>query len=251
MRRAWILLGFLAATLGGCGRAARETDDRMLVAVSILPHQWLVQEAGGRHVRVLTLVQPGESAELYEPTDAQIGQVARAKIYFLAGVPLENGHALKAVQGREGTQVVDLLRAIARDEMLPPHDEGPREAPAAGPDAGDPHVWLCPRLLKIQARKVVEALCRVDPEHGDEYAVNLAELMNRLDRADEALRGTLAPFKGRAFFVFHPAWGYFAREYGLRQIAIETEGKQPTDRELALLQQQARREDARVFFVPP
>jgi zinc transport system substrate-binding protein len=115
----------------------------------------------------------------------------------------------------------------------------------------DPHIWLSPPLLKTQAETVAEELSELDPANAEAYKRNLAELHRRLDEVDEEVGQQLEPFRGRAFFVFHPAWGYFADRYGLRQVAVELEGKEPTDHELTLLLNEARQEDAKVVFVQP
>ncbi len=111
--------------------------------------------------------------------------------------------------------------------------------------------WLRLRRLKIQARTVARELAEVDPAHQADYARNLAALESRLEEADAAIGRLLAPHRGKAFLVFHPAWGYFAEDYGLRQLSIESEGKEPSDHELTELQQLARRENIRVVFVHP
>jgi len=115
----------------------------------------------------------------------------------------------------------------------------------------DPHLWLSPRLLKIQAQTVADTLGQLDPAHKADYQRNLAALDGQLDQLDAQIRKMLAPARGKAFFVYHPAWGYFAQEYGLRQIALEQEGKEPSDQELTRLQQLARKEGIKVIFVQP
>ena len=248
---------------GGCGRDfAAKDSGKMVVAVTIVPHAWLVRQIGGDRVDVVTMVQPGESAELYQPTDAQISQLAGAAAYLRVGMPLEESRGFRAILAGGAIKVVDLREGIRLREMAPHshaeacRDEGgiARESPAGNGSADrhcgkDPHVWLSPRLLVVQARAVAETLAELDPAHGEEYSRNLAELQRKLDDLDRTIRGTLAPFRGRAFIVYHPAWGYFADEYGLRQIAVETEGKEPSDRELTELQRRAREEGAKVIFV--
>lgn len=115
----------------------------------------------------------------------------------------------------------------------------------------DPHVWLSPRILKIQARTIAKTLAELDPPHRAEYEANLASLQEKLDKVDAEIRRILEPWKGRMFLVFHPAWGYFADDYGLKQVAIEIEGKDPSDEEATALQRLARREGIKVVFVQP
>ncbi len=90
-----------------------------------------------------------------------------------------------------------------------------------------------------------------DPGHDEDYRRDLARLERRLDELDAELRRKLRPLAGRSFLVFRPSWGYFAAEYGLRQLAIEHDGNEPSDSEITELQRLARREDLRVVFVQP
>jgi len=115
----------------------------------------------------------------------------------------------------------------------------------------DPHIWLSPRLLKQQAQTVASVLQELDPENAEPYRRNLDALVAELNRADARIRELLGAYQGRSFLVFHPAWGYLADEYGLRQVAIEIQGKEPSDREMTELQQFARDEQIRVVFVQP
>jgi zinc transport system substrate-binding protein len=220
--------------------------------VSVLPEAWLAQQVGGPNVRVVTLVRPGESAELYQPTDAQIQELMHASVYFPVGMPFESGRAFQAIRDSRRLQVVDLRQGIPLREMVRhghPGTEAGAHAEAA--EGKDPHIWLNPRLLKIEAATMAHAFEWVDAAHQETYRQNLAALEKKLDRLDDRVRRKLAPLRGKAMFVYHPAWGYFADEYGLRQVPIEIEGKEPSDAELTELQRQLRREKATVIFAQP
>lgn len=269
------LCAALLLLAAGCGGNAAPSNPAgaVPVVVSIPPQKWLVEQVGGGHVEVTVLLAPGDDPHTYQPTDAQISRVMRAPVYFRVGVPFENGSWFRAIAGSEKLDVVDMRQGIRLREIEadlyahepPPgehaSDHGDREhhAEHARHEHGDPHdhagrdphIWTSPRLLKTQARTVASTLAEVFPEHGDAFQRNLAALELKLDQLDAAIREKLAGCRGRAMFVFHPAWGYFADEYGLRQVAVELEGKEPTDRELTELQQLARREGIRVIFVQP
>ncbi len=255
-RRLTALLLFALAL--GCGRpqetaATRpQKPARLTVAVSVLPEAWLVGQVGGPDVGVVTLVRPGESAELYQPTDAQIREVMRASVYFPVGMPFESERAFQAIRDSHRLQIVDLRQGIPLREMVcHGHPGAEAAAHAAAAEGKDPHIWLSPRLLKIEAATIAHALQGIDVAHQETYRQNLATLEKKLDRLDDGVRRKLAPIKGKAFFVYHPAWGYFADEYGLRQVAIEIEGQEPSDAELTQLQRQLRREKAKVIFAQP
>ncbi|SMP46878.1 zinc transport system substrate-binding protein [Desulfonatronum zhilinae] len=115
----------------------------------------------------------------------------------------------------------------------------------------DTHIWLSPDLVRIQARHILEALTALDGAHAPVYEANFKAFMADLDALDADIRHTLAGKQEAAFMVFHPAWGYFARHYGLEQIPVELEGKEPKAQDLQLLIQRAKAEGIRVVFVSP
>jgi zinc transport system substrate-binding protein len=211
---------------------------------------------------VVTLVQPGDDPHTYQPSDAQVSRVMQADVYFRIGVQAENGPWFDAIRSSGKVPVVDVREGIELRQTEQHGHSGvagghsghdhPHSEPADHDHAGaDPHIWLSPRLLKMQARTVARALADLDPGYRSEYDRNLATVDRELEQLDATIRKLLEPMKGKAFFVFHPAWGYFADEYGLEQVAIEVEGKEPSDAELTALQAKARQSQVKVVFVQP
>lgn len=240
-----VRLPIVAVLVAGC--AEGRASERLTVTVSVVPQAWVVRQIGGDDVAVLTMVQPGADPHTYQPTDAQVSAVMRGRVYFRIGVPFERGPWFQAIQRSATLSVVDMRRGIELREMA-----GARDLQGHSHHASsfrDPHIWLSPRLLKVQAKTVTDALVELDPPRSTRYLQRLSKLLRRLDEVDTAIRSRLEPYKGRAFFVLHPAWGYFADAYDLRQFAIEREGKSPTDAELTELQRSARREGIKVVFV--
>jgi ABC-type Zn uptake system ZnuABC Zn-binding protein ZnuA len=85
----------------------------------------------------------------------------------------------------------------------------------------DPHIWLSPPLVKIQARTILAALQEADPVHRSIYEANFKAFTTQIDQLDADLKKTFAGKTGLQFMVFHPSWGYFAHAYGLKQVPIE------------------------------
>lgn len=222
----------------------------LTVAVSVAPQAWLVRQIGGGDVRVVTMVAPGDSPHSYQPTDQQVSEVMRADLYLQAGIPFERGQWFRAIAASGRVTVVD-MRAGITQRSLNHHAHHDHEASRANPHEKDPHIWLDPRLLQQQAQTIAAALQKHDPDHAAGYGTRLADLLARLSKLDQTIRTALAPYQGKPIFVFHPAWGYFCDAYGLRQLAVEIEGKEPTDFELTGLQRLARRESVKVVFVQP
>jgi zinc transport system substrate-binding protein len=260
---AWLLISAAALALGpaACAPESDAPAPRLGAFVCLLPQAWFVQRIGGPRVQVDTLVAPGQSPHTYEPTPRQIARLAQAQVYFSVGFPFEklllekvtadNPH-LRVVDSRAGVK----LRYFTDEEAA--HEEAEHGAErdhhhSNNEDARepDPHFWLSPRDASIMAANIAKGLEEVDPGHAAEYQDRLRSLQADLDQTDAALAKALAPLKGRPLFVYHPAFGYFADAYGLKQVAVEIEGKEPSARQLAALIDRARREGARVIFVQP
>lgn len=227
----WRILQIVVVVMSG-GLTLASAEDRLKIVVSIPPQQWLVEQIGGDRVDVKVLVAPGESPTTYQPTDAQVTHLLQAKIYFRIGVPFERGLWFEALGKMARLERIDVRAGIELQ-------------------GDDPHIWLSPRLLSIQAATVAASLSRHDPTERDFYAANLNRLETRMEALDEEIRQMLEPFAGRSFFVFHPSWGYFSAAYGLEQIAVEKHGREPSDRELTVLQRQARKAGITTVFVQP
>ncbi len=244
MRAVAVLLAALAAACG----PAPAVDGPLAVAVTLAPQAWLVEEIGGARVAVTALVAAGESPATFQPSDVQVSRLLGSAAYFRTGVPSENAPWFRAIEEAGTVEFVDLRRGIELEALPGKHPGG-----SFNPEHGgkDPHIWLSPRRLKIQAQTVAAALEGLDPAHHEVFRANLARLEARLDELDAELRRRLEPLAGKSFLVFHPSWGYFAADYGLHQVTIEIEGKEPSDREITELQRLARREGLQVVFVQP
>lgn len=256
----------LAATWSGCqGQRATPARAKPRVAVSIIPQQWLVEQIGGGQFEVLAVVGPGESHETFQPNDAQVSRLMSVDALFCVGVPFERSRAFSSLLAQGRFRMVDTGEGIPLREMTAlercdeashgNHEREGREDEADSHghahEGKDPHIWLSPRLLKIQARAVARTLGELDPARKEVYDRNLAATEERLEAADREIRRVLEPCRGKMFFVFHPAWGYFADDYGLKQVAIEAEGKEPSDQEATALQKLARQQGVKVVFVQP
>jgi zinc transport system substrate-binding protein len=246
-------------------------EEAIPVFVSILPQKYFVQQIGKERVAVQVMVAPGASPHTYEPKPRQMGDLSRAKLYFAIGVPFENVWLAKIAATNRQMRVVHTDHGIEKLAMAVHrhgaethgHDQeggshGEHHQGQAGSEtdhheqAGrDPHIWLSPPLVKIQARTVLTALQEIDPAHSLFYEANFDAFATQIDRLDADLKAILADRTGLQFMVFHPSWGYFAQTYGLRQIPIEIEGKAPKPAQLTAVIQRARQRGIRVVFAQP
>ena len=237
-----------------CSHGEDIASDKIKVFVSILPQVYFIERIGGSHVHVDVLVGPGESPHTFEPTPKQMARLGETQIYFRIGIPFENHLLGKISTIYKDIKVVETHKGIKRRTMEEHHDnkrshhENEHRSEAGEPD---PHIWLNPILAKILANTICEELGRIDPAHAPQYSANLKALHADLDSMHAKIARTLAPFRGRAFFVYHPAFGYFGDAYGLEQVAIATGGKEPGPRHLASLIERVQAESVKVIFVQP
>lgn len=227
------------------------------VFVSLLPQKQVVERIGGDAVKVHVLVLPGQSPATYDPSPQQMVALAKAAAYFRIGVPFENSWVPKIRQAHPKLTIVDTrqgiqLQPMARHDHHHDHDHGhaPRTGAApAAPVQPDPHVWTSPPLVKQQAATVRDTLVALRPAERARFEAGFAGYAAELDALDAELRRVLSGKAQRRFMVFHPAWGYLASAYGLEQIPIEIEGKEPSPQALARIIERAKADGIRVVFV--
>jgi zinc transport system substrate-binding protein len=262
------------AFLAGMGTARAGTP----VFVSILPQKFFVEKIAGELADVSVLVMPGASPHTYEPTPRQMAALAGARAYFAIGVTFEDIWLPRITGANPSLRIVITDRGIDKLPMAAHHHDEHEEHPAAhqhGHDdhaAGhdhdehgaahghdddngipDPHVWLSPDGARVLAENTRDGLIAMDPANEAAYRANANALLLEIDRVDADIRALLAPLPDnrRSFMVFHPSWGYFARQYGLTQIPIEVGGREPSPRGLAEVIEQGRALGIGVIFVQP
>jgi zinc transport system substrate-binding protein len=241
--------------------------EKVPVFVSIAPQKYFVEKIGMDRVSVQVMVPSGSNPATYEPKPRQMADLSKTKVYFAIGVPFEDiwldriaaaNPEMKVVHTEQGIDRMPMTAHHHHDEKEEHHAVGGRDANGdhrlewiAGHHGLDPHIWLSPPLVKVQIRSVLSALAAIDPLHKDAYETNYQRLVTEIDQLDSRLRQTFTGRQGLRFIVFHPAWGYFARTYGLEQVPIEIEGKAPKPSQLQSLIKFARKAGIRVVFVQP
>jgi zinc transport system substrate-binding protein len=245
--------------------AADKPGGKVKAFVSILPIAYFVERVGGPNVEVSVLVGPGQDPHTFEPTPRLMVKLANARVLFKMGFPFEETIVKKIGSTFKNVEVVDLqqglkVRTLTDEEAEAEeaehghgHGHGEAKHDEHSHESGmiDQHTWLDPQLAKIQARTIADTLIRIDSARKDLYEKNLKDFQADLDAIHEELTKALAPVKGKSFFVFHPAYGYFGAAYGLKQVPVQIEGKEPTPRQLARLIELAKEDDVKVIFATP
>ncbi|MBW1920251.1 MAG: zinc ABC transporter substrate-binding protein [Deltaproteobacteria bacterium] len=242
-----ILLTFLISSLLAPVHGVAATPVK--VVVSILPQKYFLQKIGGEFVDVSVMVLPGANPATYEPKARQMAALTKAKIYFAIGVPFEKRWLPRFAKFNSKMVIVHTEEGIEKVAMKS-FNPGSRKSRSAG--IKDPHVWLSPPLVMIQARNILRGLVKVDREHRQVYETNYKNFILELVNLDLEIQDMISADKaGGVFMVYHPSWGYFAKTYGLRQVSIEMEGKEPSPKQLETLIRFAINEGINVIFVQP
>jgi len=246
--------------------SASSAADRLTVFVSIAPQRYFVQQIGRDLVDVQVLVEPGADPHTYEPRPRQMTALAKAAIYFAMGIEFEEAKLANIAAINPGMRIVHTDHGIQKLPMETRGHQGESDrdpgidAQATKPgvphrhpahESRDPHIWLSPPLVMMQARTILIALQEADPAHRPVYEANYREFIIAILDLDAHLRNLFDGLQGSSFLVLHPSWGTFAHTYGLKQVSIEIEGKEPKPAQLKALIEHARANRIKVVFVQP
>lgn len=222
---------------------------KLNVVVSIEPQKEFLEKIGGDLVDVHVMVKKGSNPHTYEPKPKDMKTISEANIYFAIGIEFEEIWLEKFASQNSKMLVVDSTRDINKQKMeghAHHHKEKHHE------DGLDPHVWVSPKNVKIVAKNMALSLKKVDIENANKYEKNLESFLKEIDALDKKIVEILKNSKkGAKFMVFHPAWGYFARDYGLIELAVEVDGKEPKPKELLNLIKEVKEENIKVIFTSP
>ena len=207
--------------------------ERPFVLVTVPPQGWLVDHLAGDWVESYVLVPPGAHPGSYAPGQRAMRYVSQAELYLTLGNP---HFPFERVW-------VDRIPAQNANLRIRPASDGEGHM--------DPHMWTSLTGTRQLATVAAKALIELLPAHEGDIRDNLADVLRRIDTIQETLEQTLAQRPGDRFYVFHPAWGAAAEEWGLEQVAIEEEGKEPSPNHLANVVQQAREDSVRYILVQP
>ena len=232
-KSAYLIIALSLLIVLGSYKGIASASGKIQVAVSVLPQAYFVERVGGNRVNVQVMIPAGASPEMYEPTPQQLVRLFDSNIYIKVGAPafpFEEKY-LHVIAGKNKKMTVVNMSDGTRYRKQ------------------DPHVWVSPSCVKIAARNICQALSLYDPQHRDYYGKNFSAFLSDIEDLNRKIRTLLADKRGYAFLVYHPAWGYFADEYGLKQMAIEEEGKIKGASHIREMIDIARRKNIKVIFV--
>ena len=217
------------------------------VVVSILPQQTFLQAIGGDKVNVTLMVKPGNSPHTYEPKPSQMKAISNADVYFSIGVEFEKAWLQRFKNQNSNMKIFDISKGIEKIDIKK-HEH--KHKNHNEDEAKDPHIWTSPTNVKVIAKNIYAELIKIDKNNKVYYKSNLDKFLLHVDKTDQKIKDIFKQKKIK-FMVFHPSWGYFAKEYNLIQIPIEVEGKSPKPKKLKHLIKKAKEEKVSVIFTSP
>ena len=205
------------------------------ITVSILPQKYFVKKITGSKFKINVMIPPGASPATYEPTPQQMKKLSQSILYFRIGyIPFEKSWMNKISAVNKKIKIIDTSDGV----NLIKKGKGV-----------DPHIWLSPKAVRIQVKNIYSVLTEVDPDNKNIYKKNYKNFLAEINLLDKKIKNILKNFKNIKFMVYHPAWTYFARDYDLKQIPIEIEGKSPSPAYLKKIIDIAKKENIKVIFV--
>lgn len=224
-------------------------EPKLSVAVTLAPYAKIVQEIAGEKVSVVTLVPPNANPHTFEPKPNSLRAFSKATLYLSDGSGLDKAWRPRFQGVNPNIRIVDVSQGVSwmKEEA---HEHGHEHEQD---EELDPHIWNSPRMAIVIAANVCSALVEVDAPNAGLYRTNLEKFSKRLSDLDVKFTEVTKalPEDRRTFIVFHPSYGYLARDYGLNQVAVEMHGKEPKPRDLQKLVHEAKEHQVKTVFVQP
>ena len=226
--------------------------EKIPVIASIFPVADMVKQVGGMYVDVTIIIPSGASPHTYEPRPSLLKKISEARVFFMIGAGLElwagnfvrlSNNQLITVKLSEGISLIKLSK----------HHHGDTDISDTESGFANPHIWLDPKIAKLMVNKIISVLCKIDNKHMKYYEKRGLAYLDKLDELHVLIASTVEKFKIRKYVCFHPAWDYFARQYGLESVGVieAAPGRSPTPRSITKIVSLIIKHDIRAVFAEP
>ncbi|MBZ3935460.1 metal ABC transporter solute-binding protein, Zn/Mn family [Methanimicrococcus blatticola] len=208
---------------------------KILVAVSVVPQTEFVEKVGGDKVIAISMIPPG-AGHTYDPSPRQLEDLSKADLYMAlnSGEPFETNNMQTFTELNSNMTVMNSSAGITLIQKN---------------NSTDPHIWTSPKNAIVMVENTYMGLASVDLANESYYRANADAYIQELESLDAELANELSDLSSRNFMVYHPAWGYFARDYNLTQIAVEVDGKEPAPKDIVKFIDLAKENNISVIFV--
>lgn len=238
-----LLAAICMMMLAACSRKHKTAEEgKPVVTVSIPAQQWLLQQIAGDRMEVQSLLGPTSNPETFEPDMRQLMNLEQSRAFFCTGMAgFEEAMREKIAENFPSLRICDSSGEII--PLMHTHEGGVVH------EDYDPHIWTSLKNARIIAAEMLNEIIEIDPAGEQIYSENFRKLDSRLAQLDDSITRVLEPSRGASFLVWHPSLSYFARDYGLRQLAMEPEGKEASPAALRERIDRVAGENPRVFFI--
>ena len=229
------------AVFTSCSSQQKERND---VIVSTPPYLFFVHELLGEDVPVSSLVPEKASPHLYEPSPKEVAKAKNAKVWIRSDEAFEKKLAPALIEGSKDLSVLNLATALSKENLL-------KTGGCSCHKEVDLHFWLSIPLAKKQAQLIARVLCESFPKKKKQIEENLSALLSKFDALNLKISRKLAGKAGTSILISHPALHYFCKDYGLTQVAVEHEGKEPLPKQVATLLTKSSSLEIQTAFIQP
>ncbi len=227
--------------------------EKIPVIASIFPVADMVKQVGGMYVDVTTVIPSCASPHTYEPRPGLLKKISEARIFFMIGAGLELWAGKFVRLSKNQLHTVKLSKGISLIKLSKHHPHGDKDILETDSGFANPHIWLDPNIAKLMVNKIISELCKIDKKHMNYYEKQGSAYLDKLDELHALITLMVEKFKIRKYVSFHPAWDYFARQYGLESVGVieEAPGRSPTPRKIKKIISLIKKHDIRAVFAEP
>lgn len=240
MKKAFFLL--VLAILASCSNRKSNNSSEKIITVSIAPYKYFVDAIAGSDFSVNVMVPPGSDPHVYEPVPGQITKL-RASVGYISNGFLGFEMTWLDRFYETNPEMIRLNLGESIEPIVSEHHEGDHV------EGADPHYWVSPKCALTMAASVKAFLQQLNPAESGKYEDNFSVLSARISQLDKRCEEYFSPFSGKAFMIYHPNLAYLARDYGLKEIAVESDGKEPSPALMKELIDVSRRDTITTIFV--
>lgn len=238
----WLLKYFFLIILVSCNHPGSNSGEK-IITVSIPPFKYFIDAIGGEDFSVNIMVPAGANPHIYEPVPDQISNLRKSVAYVSDGyLGFEMTWLDRFYETNRGMKKLSLSKNIELIKPIGHYDSEHVEG-------ADPHYWVSPQCALVMALSIKSLLISLNPGNKEKYELNYINLVKSINDIDKRARKLFSGYQNKPFMIFHPTLGYLARDYGLKEIAVENEGKEPNPSSLKELIDIGKAEKIRVIFV--
>ncbi|MFA5479927.1 MAG: zinc ABC transporter substrate-binding protein [Candidatus Muiribacteriota bacterium] len=224
------------------------------IFVSIPPQKFFVEKIAGSLLNVEVLIKPGQNPHSFDLNPGQMIELSKSNIYFTLGLEFEDVLIPKISSINNNLKIIPLdsgiRKIISENTCNHGHDDFGVEEICEIPKA-DPHIWLSPRNVKIISLKIKEALENNYPENKEVFQKNYLNFIKEIDNISNQINTITKNLKSKTFLIYHPAWAYFARDFDLTQLSVETDGKEPGPKDIIEIIKKVKQHNIKTIFIEP